>query len=81
MAFIKFMRSPVGRVTKVAIGGLLLWYGAGNDSLVGLVVMIIGLVPVVTGVTGVCLLDEIAREYGVSLPGNERAPHPSGRRG
>jgi hypothetical protein len=82
MIFISFMRSPAGRVTKVAIGGLLLWFGANDDSLVGLMLMIVGLVPVVTGVTGVCLLDEIAREYARSRPrGTDHAPHPSRRRG
>jgi hypothetical protein len=82
MAFITFMRSPAGRITRVALGGLLLFYGAQDDSLMGLMLMIVGLVPVVTGVTGVCLLEEIAREYGRRRgEPTISATQPSGRRG
>jgi hypothetical protein len=80
MTLIGFMHTPAGRVFRVAIGASLLWYGAGDESLIGLMLMMLGLVPVVTGVIGVCLLDESLREYRKSRArrGN-RAPQPSER--
>jgi hypothetical protein len=63
MTFIRFLQSPAGRIVRIAIGFALLWYGARNESLIGLMLMMLGLVPVVTGVLGVCLLEELTREY------------------
>ena len=63
MTFIAFMQSPVGRVLRIVIGFALLWYGARSESLIGLMLMMLGLVPVVTGVLGVSLLEELIREH------------------
>jgi hypothetical protein len=80
MTFISFMHAPAGRVLRVAIGASLLWYGAGDESLFGLMVMMLGLVPVVTGIAGVCLLDEIVREYRESRTRRlNRVPAPGER--
>ena len=51
---VSFMRSPLGRVIRVALGLYLIWYGffAGGPILWG----IIGLVPLFAGVVNVCLL-------------------------
>jgi hypothetical protein len=81
MSFIRFMHAPAGRLLRVAIGALLLWYGAGDESLLGLMAMMLGLVPVVTGIVGVCLVDEIVREYRESraAPLGNRTTQPSER--
>ncbi len=55
----KFLRSVPGRVLRVAAGLSLVVYGGMHPSLLGLVLMMVGMVPAVTGLAGICLLDEI----------------------
>jgi hypothetical protein len=59
MAFITFLRSGPGRVLRVAIGLLLMMYGATQASMVGLIMLIVGMVPAVTALAGVCLIEEV----------------------
>jgi hypothetical protein len=61
MTAIQFLRSPLGRVLRVVTGLGLIAFGAAHPSLVGIVLMMVGIVPVVTGCAGICLLDEFAR--------------------
>ena len=58
MRFRKFCASTPGRVLQVLAGGDLVWFGATDHTLIGLVTMMIGLVPVVTGLTNLWLLDD-----------------------
>jgi hypothetical protein len=55
MTVIDFVRSPLGRVTRVALGFALIAYGSILASLVGLVLMMVGMVPAVTGLVDMCL--------------------------
>jgi len=55
----KFLRSMPGRMLRVAAGLSLIVYGGTHPSLLGLVLMMAGMVPTVTGLAGICLLDEI----------------------
>lgn len=64
MWVITFMRSTPGRVVKVAAGLWLMAYGVTHASLLGLVLMMVGVVPLVTGVAGICLLDEFVKARG-----------------
>ena len=57
MAFINFFRSTAGRVLRVIAGLALIVYGNTHASLVGLVLMMIGVVPVVTGLADIYLLE------------------------
>ncbi len=59
MTFIRFLRSVPGRVLRIVIGLLLMMYGAMQVSMVGLIMMIVGLVPAVTAIAGVCLIEEV----------------------
>lgn len=61
MAFINFLRSTQGRVLRVAVGFALIAYGGTHVSLVGLVLMMVGMVPAVTGLAGICLLEEVVK--------------------
>ncbi len=61
--FIRFMQSPAGRITRVVFGVWLMLYGALSGTLFGLVLMIVGMVPAVTGIAGVCPLDAMVRAY------------------
>jgi hypothetical protein len=55
MTVIDFVRSPLGRITRVTIGFALIAYGSILASLVGLVLMMVGMVPAVTGLIDICL--------------------------
>jgi len=59
--FIRFMRSPAGRITRAVFGVWLMLYGALSGTLFGLVLMMVGMVPAVTGIAGICLFDEIMK--------------------
>ena len=59
MSLIRFLRSRPGRVVKVAVGLWLLVYGATQSSLLGLLLMMAGIVPLVTGLAGICLFDAL----------------------
>lgn len=61
MAFVNFFRSTPGRVLRVAVGFALLAYGATQVTLTGLMLMMVGVVPTVTGLASLCLPDEVAR--------------------
>lgn len=61
MRFMSFIQTPAGRILRVCVGGLLVWYGAQVTSLLGLLLMMVGLVPLVGGIANVCLLAEIAQ--------------------
>jgi hypothetical protein len=61
MTIIDFLRSTQGRVFRVALGLALIAYGATHVSLTGLVLMMVGMVPAVTGIAGICLLEEIVK--------------------
>jgi hypothetical protein len=58
MSAITFVRSTAGRVARVAIGLAFIAYGGTHPSLAGLVLMMAGMVPLVTGVAGGGPIDE-----------------------
>ncbi|BDT85940.1 DUF2892 domain-containing protein [Nocardia cyriacigeorgica] len=73
MGIVEFMRSTAGRLARIAAGivviaaGLLLVGGTA-----GIVVAIIGLVPIAAGVFNFCLLGPV---FGVDLQGRPRSSH------
>lgn len=70
----KFLRSMPGRILRVVAGLSLIVYGGMHPSLPGLVLMMVGMVPAVTGLAGICLLDEIRQRprAGDLPPGHPR---------
>jgi hypothetical protein len=55
--FFGFMEGPVGRVLRIALGIALIWFGLGRmGGAGGLVVAVAGLLPVVMGAWGPCLV-------------------------
>ncbi|MBI2189438.1 MAG: DUF2892 domain-containing protein [Acidobacteria bacterium] len=72
----KFLRSTLGRVLRVGAGLSLVVYGGMHPSLTGLVLMMVGMVPAITGLAGMCLLDEVHQ----SRTSNELPGHPRERR-
>lgn len=61
MALVNFLGSTPGRVLRLVVGVALIVYGATHVSLVGLVLMMVGMVPAITGLAGICLLEEVAK--------------------
>lgn len=59
MWFARFQRSIPGRVLCAGLGLSLVAYGGTHPSLFGLVLMMVGMVPMVTGLAGICLLEEV----------------------
>ncbi|MET0213734.1 MAG: YgaP-like transmembrane domain [Vicinamibacterales bacterium] len=56
MTVIDFFGSPLGRVARLAVGFALIAYGSTLASLMGLVLMMVGMVPAVTGLVDMCLI-------------------------
>lgn len=61
MVFLYFLRSTPGRLLRIGIGFGLIFYGATHPTLAGLVLMMVGVVPAVTGLAGICLLEEVLK--------------------
>jgi hypothetical protein len=59
----------------VVIGFVLIYYGATHPSLFGIVLMMIGMVPAVTGIAGVCLLDELMKAWRPRVAPTAGRPH------
>jgi hypothetical protein len=84
------VRSWRGRVLRIAFGSALFFYGAARPSLFGLVLMMVGVVPVVMGIAGIRLIEEgdyaladALLWWRVAPPGNHRSrrsPHGEGDR-
>jgi hypothetical protein len=72
MAVIAFFRSPLGHAVRVVIGFALIVYGSILASLVGLVLMMVGMVPAVTGLVDMCLIGAGGRSCEVSESERER---------
>jgi hypothetical protein len=70
------MRSVPGRVLRVAIGLWLIAYGFTTASLFGLVLMMAGMVPAVTGLAGICLIEEVIKSRRTwNLPAGRPREH------
>ena len=68
MWVVRFMRSVPGRVLRVALGFWLISYGLTHASLLGLVLMMVGIVPAVTALAGICLLEEVVKGMRAHRP-------------
>lgn len=64
MRFTTFYRSVPGRVLRMGLGVSLVAYGGTHPSLAGLVLMMLGMVPMVTGLAGICLLEGVVHSRG-----------------
>ena len=70
MALIKFMVSPVGRGARIILGLVLMGLGFGVVGGTGGIIMgIVGIVPIAMGVLNLCILAPI---FGFALRGAPR---------
>ena len=64
---VQFMASMPGRIVRIVAGAaLLLWGFMGLEATTGIIVMVIGLIPLLAGLFDVCL---IAPLFGAPLSG------------
>ena len=68
MAFAKFMATGAGRITRIVAGLVLIGFGLYLHSTVGIVVALVGLIPLLAGVLNVCA---IALILGVPFSGRK----------
>lgn len=65
--FVKFMASPAGRIVRVAAGLVLVAYGLlAMGGIAGIVVAIVGLVPLLAGLFDFCVFAPL---FGAPLSG------------
>lgn len=70
MGFVTFMRSGAGRATRIVAGAAIIVVGlAGVQGTAGVVIAIIGLVPLLAGIFNFCVF---APFFGMDLMGRKR---------
>ena len=75
-AFACFMASATGRLVRVVAGlALIGWGWARRDTTTGMILMVIGLVPLLAGVFNVCLIAPI-----IGAPFSGRAARDTAQR-
>ena len=65
---ISFMNGGIGRILRIVLGLALLWYGflgPGQGTTLGIILGVIGILPLVMGLWGRCMLQ--------FLPGGSKA--------
>jgi hypothetical protein len=80
MAFARFMSQPVGRVIRAVAGLALMALGFVIGGTAGIVVGIVGLVPLAAGVFNFCLVGPLVGGYFDGRKNLEGTP-PESRRG
>ncbi len=72
-AFVGFMQTPAGRLLRIVAGIVLIAVGAiFVQGGWGTVIAVIGLVPLIAGMVGICLVAPLA---GYTLRGERRVSH------
>ena len=59
MKFAAFMAGPVGRLARIAIGIVLVVIGLSSGGTGGIILAVVGLVPIAMGVMNRCLLSPL----------------------
>jgi hypothetical protein len=62
MIFLTFMSSPVGRIVRIVAGLALIGVGLVLGGTGGIVLAVVGLVPLAAGASDVCLLAPLAHK-------------------
>jgi Inner membrane protein YgaP-like, transmembrane domain len=69
-AFVTFMQSTTGRILRIVVGIALIALGLlAVQGVWGIVLAVIGLVPLIAGIGGVCL---VAPLFGFTLKGQHK---------
>lgn len=70
MSFVNFMSSPAGRVLRIVAGAALIAVGLLSGGTGGIVLAVVGLVPLAAGAANVCLFGPL---LGTDFHGHPRA--------
>lgn len=70
--FVTFMRSPIGRLVRIALGAYLMYIGFMGTA--GKIVGVIGIIPVLAGVINFCVLAPL---FGYTIMGQKRGAAPT----
>jgi len=58
--FARFVNSPIGRITRIIVGlGLIGWGYAESAESTGIILMVVGLVPLAAGVFDLCVISAL----------------------
>ncbi|MGB3635798.1 MAG: YgaP-like transmembrane domain [Rubrobacteraceae bacterium] len=78
MAFAKFMSEPIGRIIRAAAGIALIALAFFVGGTAGLIIGIVGLVPIAAGVFNFCLLGPLVGGYFSGRKNLESPPQTRG---
>jgi hypothetical protein len=70
MSFVSFMRGPAGRGTRVLVGAGMIAAGIAIGGTAGVALAIVGVVPLVAGITNICLFAPL---FGLTLRGQQHS--------
>ncbi len=77
MQFLQWPKTVPGRFARVLLGVTLLWMGHREQTVNGLLLMMLGLVPLCTALANICLLDDVTTTVDVYFrPHREHLPRP-----
>lgn len=77
MRIMQWLKTVPGRIARVLLGATLLWVGHREQTVNGLLLMMLGLVPLCTGFANICLMDDLATAIDVYWrPHREHLPRP-----
>jgi hypothetical protein len=68
--FVKFMASPAGRITRIVAGIVLIVLGffVVNNTVVGIILIVVGLVPLLAGLFDFCVFAPL---FGAPMSGKK----------
>jgi general stress protein CsbA len=72
MSFVTFMSSTAGRAIRVIAGAAIIAAGIASGGTSGVIIAVIGVVPLAAGAGNVCLFAPL---FGADFAGRQRTPH------
>jgi hypothetical protein len=72
MSFVTFMSSTAGRAIRVIAGAAIIAAGIASGGTSGVIIAVIGVVPLAAGAGNVCLFAPL---FGAHFAGRQRTPH------
>lgn len=64
MRIARYLKSATGRIARGLLGLGLIWAGARSQTAVGLLLLMLGLVPLCTAIANVCLFEDVLTAWG-----------------
>lgn len=61
MSFARFMATPVGRAARIVVGAVLIILGLSAGGTGGIILAIVGLLPLIAGAANVCFISPLIK--------------------